>query len=70
MSVSATAGRTPDSPIARVRARSSIVARTTSTSAGGPTPAACERMSAICSSGWRRGGMRVPASAPKPVETP
>ncbi len=69
-SASATAGRTPDRPIERVRALSNIVARTTSPSTGGPTPAACERISASCSSGWRRGAIRVPASAPNPVETP
>src|SRR5439155_772194 len=67
---SASTGRTPDSPIARVRARRSMVARTTSWSTGGPTPAACDRMRASWSSGCRSGAMRVPASAPKPVDTP
>ncbi len=70
MSASAIAGRTPLKPIASVRARSSIIARTTSTSTGGPTPAACERISAICSSGCRSGATRVPARAPNPVDTP
>src|SRR2546425_875887 len=42
MSASATTGRTPERPIDSVRARSSIVARTTSSSTGGPTPAAAE----------------------------
>src|SRR5438045_2796938 len=55
MSASAMRGRTPDMPIASVRARSSMVARTTSVSTGGPTPAAWERIRASCSSGWRSG---------------
>ena len=33
-------------------------------------PAACERISACCSSARRSGAMDVFASAPKPVETP
>ncbi len=56
--------------MASVRARRSIVARTTSSSTGDPIPAAWERISAIWSSGCRSGATRVPASAPKPVETP
>ena len=39
-------GRAPEHPIASDRARSSIIARTTSRSTGGPIPAACERTSA------------------------
>ena len=70
MSASATVGLTPEKPMDRVRARRSIIARTTSTSTGGPTPAACERTSASWSSGWRKGATRVPARAPKPVDTP
>src|SRR5438067_4568780 len=56
--------------MARLRRRSSIIARTTSTGSGGPTPAACERMRACCSSERRRGGIFVAARAPKPVEMP
>ena len=56
--------------MARVRARSSIMARTTSGSTSGPMPAAWERMSARCSSSRRSGGMAVLASDPKPVEMP
>ena len=68
--VSATIGRVPDHPIASVRARSTIIARTTSRSIGGPIPAAWERTSAFCSSARRSGGIRTRASEPKPVETP
>ena len=68
---SATTGRAPEQPIASVRARSSIIARTTSRSTGGPIPAACERISARCSSARALGGdVRSFASEPKPVETP
>ena len=56
--------------MARLRARSSTIARTTSRSTSGPIPAACERMSAVCSSAERSAGMTVLASAPNPVETP
>src|SRR5438309_6073512 len=56
--------------MARVRRRSSIMARTTSTGSGGPTPAAWERITACCSSERRRGGIFVAARAPKPVEIP
>ena len=52
------------------RARSSIIARTTSRSTGAPIPAACERTSARCSSWRRSAGMATSASEPKPVETP
>ena len=68
--VSATSGRAPERPIASVRARRKIIARTTSRSTGSPMPAACERTSARWSSSRRSGGMRVVASEPKPVETP
>ena len=68
--VSASSGRAPEQPIASVRARSSIIARTTSVSIGGPIPAACERTSARCSSSRRSTGIETLASEPKPVETP
>ena len=68
--VSATIGRAPERPIARERARRNIIARTTSRSTGGPMPAACERIRARWSSSRRSGGIQVPASEPKPVETP
>jgi hypothetical protein len=68
--VSATTGRTPEHPIASVRARSNIIARTTSRSTGGPIPAACERTSARWSSARRSAGIRTVASDPNPVETP
>ena len=64
-------GRTPEQPIARLRARSSIIARTDlALDQRSPMPAACERISASCSSALRSGGMTVLASDPKPVETP
>ena len=69
-SVSTTTGRTPEYPIASVRARSSIIARTTSSSTGGPMPAAWLRTSARCSSSRRSGGITVVASDPNPVDTP
>ena len=56
--------------MARLRARSSTMARTTSRSTSGPMPAAWERMSASCSSAVRSTGMLVVASEPKPVVTP
>src|SRR5215218_14118 len=56
--------------MARLRARSSIIARTTSGSTGGPMPAACERISARWSSARRGAGIGVVASDPKPVEMP
>ena len=37
---------------------------------GGPMPAACERISARCSSARRSAGMTTLASEPKPVDTP
>ena len=46
------------------------IARTASRSIGGPMPAACERISARCSSVRRSAGIRVCASDPNPVETP
>jgi hypothetical protein len=66
----ATSGRTPERPIANDRTRSSIIARTTSAGIGAPSPAACERISACCSSTRRAGSIDVCASAPKPVDTP
>ena len=48
-------GRTPEWPSASERTRSSIMARTTSRGMGAPMPAACERISACCSSARRRG---------------
>ena len=68
--VSTTTWRTPQNPIASVRARSNIIARTTSGSTSGPIPAACERMSARCSSSRRSGGITVVASEPKPGGDP
>ncbi len=68
--LSASTGRAPEKPIARLRARSSIIARTTSRSTAGPTPAACERTTARWSSSRRSAGMRTVASDPNPVETP
>jgi hypothetical protein len=56
--------------MARVLARSSVIARTTSVSTGGPMPAAWERISARCSSSRRSAGIRVCTSEPNPVETP
>ena len=52
----ATTGRAPDRPIASVRARRNIIARTTSGSTAGPIPAAWERTSARCSSARRSAG--------------
>ena len=69
-SASAVAGRTPVRPVASVRSRSSISARTTSRSTSGPAPAACERTSERCSAARRSAGMCRVASAPKPVEMP
>ena len=60
----------PDRPIARLRARNSSIARTTSRSTGSPIPAAWERMRATCSSLVRSGGITVSASEPNPVVTP
>ena len=68
--VSTTIGRAPEKPIARLRARRNVIARTTSRSTSGPIPAACERISAVCSSAERSAGITVLASAPKPVDTP
>ena len=56
--------------MASERARSSIIARTTSRSTGAPMPAACERISECWSSARRSGGIGVVASEPKPVDTP
>jgi hypothetical protein len=69
-SVSTVAARMPVWPLARVRRRSNINARTTSRSTVGPAPAACERISDRCSAARRSGGMCRVASAPKPVDTP
>ena len=68
--MSATTGRAPERPIASERARRNIIARTTSRSTGGPMPAACERISERWSSSRRSAGIQVPASEPKPVDTP
>ena len=68
--VSATSGRAPEQPIESVRARSSIIARTTSVSTGGPIPAAWERTSARWSSSRRSASIATLASEPNPVETP
>ena len=68
--VSASSGRAPERPMARVRARRSIIARTVSVSIAGPIPAAWERISARWRSSRRSGAMRTEASEPKPVETP
>ena len=46
------------------------MARTTSRSTGGPTPAACERIRDRCRSTRRSAGIGVVASEPKPVDTP
>ena len=67
---SATTGRAPEHPIASVRARSSIIARTTSRSTGGPIPAACERTSARWSATRASAGIRTSASDPNPVVIP
>ena len=56
-SACATSGRTPEWPIASDRTRSSIIARTTSRGIGAPMPAACERISACCSSARRSGAI-------------
>ena len=56
--------------MARLRARSSTIARTTSASTGAPIPAAWERTSATWSSAVRSGGIDVVASEPNPVVTP
>ncbi len=56
--------------MARVRARSSIIPRTTSRSTGGPMPAAWERIKARWSSSRRSTGIRTRARDPNPVETP
>ena len=66
----AVAGSAPVCPVASVRRRSSMSARTTSRSTSGPEPAACERTSDRCS--WARmvGSMYRVASAPNPVDTP
>jgi hypothetical protein len=50
--------------------RDTIIARTTSVSTSGPTPAAWERMSERCRSRRWSGEMNVVASDPKPVESP
>ena len=67
---STTSGRIPEYPMARVRARSSIMARTTSRSTRGPMPAAWERIRLRCSSRRRSSGMNFRARAPNPVEMP
>ena len=67
---SATSGLAPEYPIARDRARSSTIARTTSRSTGSPNPAACERIRARCSCSRCSAGIGVVASEPNPVETP
>ncbi len=41
-------GRTPEKPLASELARSSIMARVTSSAKGSPTPTACERSKLIC----------------------
>ena len=68
--VSATTGRTPVRPPARVFRRRNISARTTSRSTGGPMPAAWLRMRRTWSSWRRSAGMCRVASAPNPVEMP
>ena len=52
------------------RARSSIIARTTSRSTAGPIPAACERISERWSATRASAGIRTSASDPNPVEMP
>jgi hypothetical protein len=69
-SVSTIAGWHPDAPRASAFARSSIMARTTSSPSGSPTPAACERTRFDESFDERAGSMRTRASDPKPVFTP
>ena len=56
--------------LAIVRSRSSISARTTSSSTSGPFPAAWERMRLRWSRVRSDAGMLRVASAPNPVETP
>ena len=67
---STSSGRAPERAIARLRARSSSMARTTSCSTRSPMPAAWDRTSATCSSAVRSGAITVSARAPKPVVTP
>src|SRR5947208_577533 len=66
INASARNGRTPDIPIASVRARRSMVARTTAVSTGGPPPPACDRALArrgtFPSNGGREAGAPSPAS--------
>ena len=66
----AVTGRTPVRPVASVERRSSMSARTTSSSTHGPEPAACERTSERCSCVRFSASMKRVASAPKPVEMP
>jgi len=68
--VSATIGRTPVWPEARVFSRMRIKARMTSGSTISPSPAACERISERCRAARSSGSMCLVASAPKPVEMP
>ena len=56
--------------MASERARSSIIARTTSRSTGGPIPAACDLISARWSATRSEAGIRTSASDPNPVEMP
>jgi hypothetical protein len=63
-------GRTPDTPLQRLVSRDIIIARTTSVSTSGPTPAAWLRISERCRSRRSSGEMNVVASEPNPVESP
>jgi len=62
--------RTPDTPLHRLVSRDTIIARITSVSTSGPTPAAWERINERCRSRRSSGEMKVVASEPKPVERP
>ena len=69
-SVSTSSGVHPDAPRASAFARNSIIARTTSSGASGPTPAACERIRLRESWDVSSGSIRTRASEPNPVFTP
>jgi hypothetical protein len=65
-----TTGRTPERPRASEAQSTIIIARTTSSGSGSPTPEACESTRFRCTSRSCASSMRLPASDPNPVLTP
>ena len=69
-SASTTSGRTADAPVAKVTARSSVAARTTSRGRGCPVAQPRCRSRLTCKSSICSGGTESPTFPPTPVFTP